>query len=49
MFMKESTQDTAKYQKLKGATLAAFISAAATLQFGLFPKTIIQFIKMISK
>jgi len=47
--MKESTLDTAKFQKLKGATIAAFISAAATLQFGLFPKAIIHFIKMIGK
>ncbi len=49
LFMKESTLDTAKFQKLKGATIAAFISAAATLQFGLFPKAIIHFIKMIGK
>lgn len=49
LFMKESTVDTAKYQKLNGASLAAFISAAATLQFGLFPKAIIHFIKMIAK
>jgi NADH-quinone oxidoreductase subunit N len=48
LFMKESTLETAKYQKLKGASLAAFISAAATLQFGLFPKAIIHFIKMIA-
>jgi NADH-quinone oxidoreductase subunit N len=49
LFMKESTEDTAKYQKLNGASLAAFISAAATLQFGLFPKAIIHLIKMIAK
>jgi NADH-quinone oxidoreductase subunit N len=47
LFMKESTIDTARYQKLKGAALAAFLSAAATLQFGLFPRAIINFIKMI--
>ena len=49
MFMKESSAATAKYHNLVGASMAAFISAAATLQFGLFPKAIIQFIKMIAK
>jgi NADH-quinone oxidoreductase subunit N len=49
MFMKESNSATAKYHNLAGASMAAFISAAATLQFGLFPKAIIQFIKMIAK
>ena len=49
LFMKEGNSEMAKYQKLKGASLAAFLSAAATLQFGLFPRTIIHFIKMISK
>jgi len=49
LFMKDSTADTAKYQKLRGASFAAFLSAAATLQFGLFPKVIINFIKMIAK
>jgi len=49
MFMKESNSSTAKYHNLAGALMAAFISAAATLQFGLFPKAIIQFIKMIAK
>ena len=49
LFMKESTSSLAKYQKLKGASLAAFITAAATVQFGLFPRAIIHFIKMISK
>jgi NADH-quinone oxidoreductase subunit N len=49
LFMKEGTEDTAIYQKLTGASVAAFLSAAATLHFGLFPKTIIHFIKMIAK
>jgi hypothetical protein len=37
------------FHGLKGAGLAAFISAVATLQFGLFPRAIISFVKMISK
>nr|MBA2405914.1 NADH-quinone oxidoreductase subunit N [Bdellovibrionales bacterium] len=49
LFMKETTADTAKYQKLKGASIAALLSAAATVQFGLFPQAIIHFIKMIAK
>jgi NADH-quinone oxidoreductase subunit N len=49
MFMKESTGEAATYQGLKGAGIAAVISAAATLQFGLFPRAVISFVKMISK
>lgn len=49
MFMKEQTSELARYQGLKGAGLAAIISAAATLQFGLFPRAVISFVKMISK
>jgi NADH-quinone oxidoreductase subunit N len=49
MFMKESTGDAVTYQALKGAGLAAMVSAAATLQFGLFPRAVISFVKMISK
>ncbi len=49
MFMKEQTADVAMYQGLKGAGVAALISAAATLQFGLFPRAIMSFVKMISK
>lgn len=49
MFMKESTSEVATYQGLKGAGIAAMISAAATLQFGLFPRAVITFVKMISK
>lgn len=49
MFMKEETGEAASYHKLKGAAFAAFLSAYATLQFGLFPKGIIQFVKLLSK
>lgn len=49
MFMKESTGEAAVYQGLKGAGLAAIMTAAATLQFGLFPRAVITFVKMISK
>jgi NADH-quinone oxidoreductase subunit N len=49
MFMKESNGEAATYQGLKGAGLAAVISAAATLQFGLFPRVVISFVKLISK
>jgi NADH-quinone oxidoreductase subunit N len=49
LFMKESTMETAKFQSMNGASLAAFLSAAATLQFGLFPQTLINFIKIITR
>lgn len=49
LFMKETTPQMAKYQRLKGASFAAFVTAALTLQYGLFPKAIIHFIKMISR
>jgi NADH-quinone oxidoreductase subunit N len=49
MFMKEKTGEAATYQNLKGAGLAAVMTAAATLQFGLFPRAVISFVKMISK
>jgi NADH-quinone oxidoreductase subunit N len=49
MFMKEPTGEAVTYQGLKGAGFAAIISAAATLQFGLFPKAVLSFVKMISK
>jgi NADH-quinone oxidoreductase subunit N len=49
MFMKDGTSEEVTFQGLKGAGLAAFISAVATLQFGLFPRAIISFVKMISK
>ncbi len=48
MFMKEETAEVATYHKMSGATLAALVSAIATLQFGIFPKAIIHFIKMIT-
>lgn len=49
LFMKETTSDGAVYQGMKGALFAAMFSAAATLQFGLFPKAIIQFVKMLAR
>lgn len=49
LFMKEATVNTATFQRMSGASVAAFVSAVATLQFGLFPKAIIHFIKMIAK
>ena len=49
LFMKESTTQVSRYHNLKGASFAAIISAAATIQLGIFPKAIIQFVKMISK
>lgn len=49
MFMKESTSVRASYQGLFGAGFAALISALATLQFGVFPKAILSFVKLISK
>jgi NADH-quinone oxidoreductase subunit N len=49
LFMKESGQEVAKYQAMRGASIAAFVSAAATLQFGVFPKAIIHFVKMITR
>jgi NADH-quinone oxidoreductase subunit N len=49
LFMKEEAQISPKSQRLYGAGFAAFLCAAATLQFGLFPKAFISFIKMISK
>lgn len=48
MFMKENEYPVESY-RMKGATLAAALSAAATLQFGLFPQGIIQFVKMIAR
>jgi len=49
MFMKESSASPANFQNLKGAGFAALITAAATLQFGVFPKAILQFIQLITK
>jgi NADH-quinone oxidoreductase subunit N len=49
LFMKEATDSQAVYHRLTGASLAAFLSAAATLQFGVFPRAIISFVKMISR
>lgn len=49
MFMKDATGETAVYSKLGGASLAAIVSAAATLQFGLFPRMVVQFLKALGK
>lgn len=49
MFMKDATGEAATYQGLKGAGFAAMVSAAATVQFGLFPRAVLSFIKMITK
>lgn len=49
MFMKESTIEMAKYHRLTGASVAAFATAAATFHFGLFPRVIMDFIKLITK
>jgi len=49
LFMKDGNGEMAKYQGLKGATFAAFLTAFATVQFGLFPKAIVSFVKMITK
>lgn len=49
MFMKEADGNMAIYQNLKGAGLAATLSAAATVQFGLFPRAIIQLVKYLGK
>jgi len=49
LFMKESSASPANFQNLKGAGFAALITAAATLQFGVFPKAMIQFIQLITK
>jgi len=48
LYMKEPTLEVVS-NKLKGATFAAFLSAAATVQFGLFPKAIIQFVKAFTR
>lgn len=49
MFMKDSTGHSAPYYRMKGAAFAAFLSAVATVQFGLFPRGIIQFLKYLAR
>jgi NADH-quinone oxidoreductase subunit N len=49
MFMKESDGKTIVALQWKGASIAALVSAAATIQFGLFPKMIIQFVKLLAR
>jgi NADH-quinone oxidoreductase subunit N len=49
MFMREADGTQAIYQNLRGAGIAATITAAATVQFGLFPRAIIQLVKYLGK
>ncbi|MBL7664443.1 MAG: NADH-quinone oxidoreductase subunit N [Bacteriovoracaceae bacterium] len=49
LFMKEADGKPATFHKLKGASITALVSALMTLQFGLFPKMMIQFVKMITQ
>jgi NADH-quinone oxidoreductase subunit N len=49
LFMKESTGEMATYNRLGGPTIAALISALATLQFGLFPQAVTNFVKMFAR
>ncbi len=49
MFMKESNNETAVAGVSKGASIAAFLSAFVTLQFGLFPNSIIQLVRLITR
>jgi NADH-quinone oxidoreductase subunit N len=49
MYMKEADGTQAIYQNLKGAGIAATLSAAATIQFGLFPRAIIELVKYLGK
>lgn len=49
MFMKESNIGTAERLHWRGASIAALLSAAATIQFGIFPKMMIQFVKILTR
>jgi NADH-quinone oxidoreductase subunit N len=49
MFMKEADGNAATYQSYRGAAFAAMLSAAATIQFGIFPRGIIHFLKLLSR
>jgi NADH-quinone oxidoreductase subunit N len=48
LFMKESGQSQTQFSNLKGASVAALISAFFTMQFGLFPRGIIELVRMFS-
>ncbi len=45
MYMKEAETDLAIFQNMRGAGIAATLSAAATVQFGLFPRVILDLVK----
>jgi len=49
LFMKDGDKDVAQFHFLKGAIFAAIVTASGTLAFGIFPQTMIQFVKLISK
>lgn len=49
MFMKDPTAEMAIASKLRGASIAALLSAFLTLQFGLFPKAIIHFVATLAR
>lgn len=49
MYMKEADGHQAIYQNLRGAGLAATLTAAATIQFGVFPRAIVQLVKYLGK
>lgn len=49
MYMKEADDHQAIYQNLRGAGIAATITAAATIQFGVFPRAIIELVKYLGK
>ncbi len=49
MYMKEADGHQAIYQNLRGAGIAATLTAAATIQFGVFPRAIIQLVKYLGK
>jgi NADH-quinone oxidoreductase subunit N len=49
MYMKEADGNEAVFQNMRGAGLAATLSAAATVQFGLFPRAILELVKHLGK
>jgi NADH-quinone oxidoreductase subunit N len=49
MYMKEAHGNEAVFQNMRGAGLAATLSAAATIQFGLFPRAILELVKHLGK
>ena len=49
MYMKEPSSDSIVFTRMSGASVAALFSAAVTLQFGLFPRMMIQLVKFLSR